>query len=159
MSEIKIRGWGAKPRTMLRYIKSGDIFMFQVDDNRYGIGRILIKIDFGHLAEVFDEILHSTELSEEIIRHLKRVNSPIILDSYGLFDKKLEGDWRIVAQQDGFQMPKSDNAYFCYGATNSWKKIDVFGNEESITENEANKLPKYSPKGDRDVKEMLRIAF
>jgi len=91
VSEIKIRGWGAKPRTMLRYIKSGDIFMFQVDDNRYGIGRILIKIDFGHLAEVFDEILRSTELSEEIIRHLKRVNSPIILDSYGLFDKKLEG--------------------------------------------------------------------
>jgi len=133
--------------------------MFRVDDNRYGIGRILIKIDFGHLAEVFDEILHSTELSEEIIRHFKRVNSPIILDSYGLFDKKLEGDWRIVAQQDGFQMPTSDNVYFSYGATNSWKKIDVFGNEESITGNEANKLPKYSPKGDREVKEMLGIVF
>ncbi|PKD39928.1 phosphotriesterase [Methylomonas sp. Kb3] len=44
MSEIKIRGWGAKPRTMLRYIKSGDIFMFQVDDNRYGIGRILLLL-------------------------------------------------------------------------------------------------------------------
>lgn len=159
MSEIKVRGWGAKPRTMLRYIKPGDIFMFQVDDNRYGIGRILIKIGFGHLAEIFDEILYSTELSEEIIRRLKRVNSPIILDSYGLFDKKLEGDWRIVAQQDGFQVPTLDNICFSYGVTNSWKKIDVFGNEESITENEANKLPKYSPKGDRDVKEMFGIAF
>ena len=32
---IKIWGWEKKPRTMLRYLKIGDIFCFQYDEHTY----------------------------------------------------------------------------------------------------------------------------
>lgn len=155
MNKLKIHGWNAKPRTMLRYIKPGDIFLFRLNEERFGVGRVLSKIDLGHVVEFFHEVLEQPVVDSDVVRRAHRVGAPIIIDSYSLFDKKLEGDWRIVAHQENFSPLGNEGTYFAYGAGNSWKKVDIFGNEEPISESEAKKLVPYSPRGDFEVKEML----
>lgn len=41
MSNFKFLVWEKKPRTMLRYVKPGDIFCFKADVGRYRFGRIM----------------------------------------------------------------------------------------------------------------------
>ncbi|WP_408603357.1 Imm26 family immunity protein, partial [Salmonella enterica] len=41
MSDYKFWGWDKKPRTMLRFVKPGDIFCFKLDEDRYCFGRII----------------------------------------------------------------------------------------------------------------------
>ncbi|WP_180296972.1 Imm26 family immunity protein, partial [Snodgrassella alvi] len=88
MSDFKLWGWDKKPRTMLRFIKAGDIFCFKLDEQRYCFGRIIIKIFIGHVAELFDNISNSPDISEAEIKQARRLIEPVILDSYSLFDRK-----------------------------------------------------------------------
>ncbi|WP_371914952.1 phosphotriesterase [Pseudomonas sp. NFACC02] len=101
-----------------------------------------------HVTEIFDMICESPNLA-----HLKfkRKGRPVILDSYGLFDRKIEGDWRIVAHQEGYNPPVNESIYFTLGIGGSCKRVDIFDNEEAISESEAKKLPDYSPFGEQDV--------
>ena len=43
---IKLWSWEKKPRTMLRYLKIGDIFCFRYDDHTYRFGRIMARAAF-----------------------------------------------------------------------------------------------------------------
>lgn len=154
MNGLVIYGWEKKKRTLLRNIKPGDIFCFALGEN-YRFGRIMTRNRFGHVAEIFEEISNSPTLPE--LNFEKRIGRPIILDSYGLFDKKIEGDWRIVAHQEAYQ-PRPDEAIrFTYGKKGNCKKVDIFDNDEDITESEAKKLPKYSPMGESGVIEALGL--
>src|SRR5687767_3004002 len=92
MSSKKKSGWNAKPRTRLRYIKPGDLFMFRLDDSKHGVGRIISKVSLGHVAEFFEVTLNSPELQGFDLARVKRRGLPVVLDSYSLFDRKIEGD-------------------------------------------------------------------
>lgn len=156
MSNIKFWGWDKKPRTMRRFVKPGDIFCFHVDDEHYLFGRIMTKIITGHVAEIFNFISTTPEITEEKIYNAKRIISPIVIDTYSLFDRKEENsDWRIIGHQNDYMPNNVENIYFTYGIGNSCKKVDVFGNETPICETEAEKIPWLSPLGDFDVKEIL----
>lgn len=155
MSTLKVFDWNKKARTVLRSIKPGDIFMLEVRPGLFATGRIMSKVDFGHVAELLDVFAEKPQVSPEALLAAQRVGQPIVIDSYSLFDKKLAGDWRIVAHEQGYVPSAYEKVFFSYGAGASFKKVDIFGNEVGISKAEADKLPAYSPKEDWDVKEML----
>jgi hypothetical protein len=143
---------------MLRYIKPGDIFMFAIDAGRFGIGRVISTVSLGHVVEFFEPVLERPTVDGLDFKGLKRRGSPVVLDSYSLFDKKLEGDWRIVAHQEGFEPQDVEHVYFTYGAGSMRKKVDAFGKTTDISASDAANLPLYSPSGDKHVKQNLYAA-
>lgn len=158
MGDFKFWDWDKKPRTMLRFVKPGDIFCFRLDDERYCFGRIISEISVGHVAEIFDFISSLPEIREKDISHSQRLTELIILDTYTLFDRKIEadGDWRIIGHQNNYIPTNVENTYFTYGIGNSCKKVDVFNNEISITESEAKKIPELTPLRDIHIKKLIK---
>ncbi|MDR1848537.1 MAG: immunity 26/phosphotriesterase HocA family protein [Zoogloeaceae bacterium] len=154
MSSIKIHGWDKKPRTMLRYLKVGDIFMLSLDYGSYAAGRILSDVSIGNGVEFFDLLLPRPEVTVAQIESAKRIGTPVFINSYGLFDRKSVGNWRIVGHHHGFVPGEERGVYFTYGVGPFWK-IDLFDNEIQITESEARKLPLYVTQDDAKVKKWL----
>lgn len=67
MGKFGLWGWDKKKRTMLRFIKPGDIFCFQYAENTYGFGRVLSRMDIGNIVEIFDFISDQPIISEKNI--------------------------------------------------------------------------------------------
>lgn len=157
MSDFKFWGWDKKPRTMLRFVKPGDIFCFHLENKKYYFGRIVSKIITGHVAEFFDFISSLPEVTSENINNAKRIIDPVVIDTYSLFDKKIEkdSDWRVIGHQDNYVPKNVENVYFTYGIGNSCKKVDIFNNETSISESEARKIPELTPLRNIHVKKIL----
>lgn len=80
-----------------------------------------------------------------------------MIDTYSLFDKKIEkgSDWRIIGHQENYTPDKVDNVFLVYGVGNSCKKVDVFDNEYSISEKDAENFPRLTPHGDYQIKSLL----
>ncbi|NIF24402.1 immunity 26/phosphotriesterase HocA family protein [Candidatus Pantoea multigeneris] len=158
MNDFKFCGWEKKPRTMLRFVKPGDIFCFRLDDKKYCFGRIISKIMLGHVAEIFDSISSLPEISEKEIITAKKIIDLVVIDTYSLFDKKIENgsDWRIIGHQNNYTPKDIDGVYFTYGLGKSCKKVDVFDNESSISEEESKKFPRLIPHGDFDIKNLIK---
>lgn len=159
MTSGKKSGWNSKPRTLLRSIKPGDLFLFRLDDSKYGAGRIISHVSVGHVAEFFDVILDEPDLQGLDLARVKRLGRPVILDAYSLFDRKKEGDWQIVGHQEDFVPQDVDDVFFAYGVGPTRQKVDVFGKRTQVPAQEAEGLPLYSPMGDKDVKrKVYRLA-
>lgn len=156
MQKLKIWGWDKKERTMVRYIKNGDIFCFKMDENGYCFGRIIAKVDFGHLAEIFDYISEEPCITLECLEKISRIMAPIVLDSYSLFDKKIVGEWRIIGRQEDYTAPDFDDIYLTFGIDNDWKKLDLYGNITKISKEEHLKYISSSPIGDYIVKSLIQ---
>lgn len=157
MSNFKFWGWDKKPRTMLRFVKPGDIFCFRLDDTMYCFGRIISKISMGHVAEIFDFISSEPNILETNINEAKRIIDPMIIDTYSLFDKKIEpgSEWRIIGHQDDFSPENVDDIYFSYGVGNSCKKVDVFNNEYPITEEDKSNYYTFTSRRDMYIKVLI----
>lgn len=136
MSDYKFWGWDKKPRTMLRFVKPGDIFCFKLDEDRYCFGRIITLMTVGHLSELFD----------------------IIKKSPGITELEISNARRIIEHQVNYNPKNLDGIYFALGIGDSCKKKDCYGNDFLISESEWKTLPKLSPKGDFDIKKRLEIA-
>ena len=155
MLKINIWGWDKKKRTMLRYIKSGDIFCFQLNKQKYCFGRIMTKFPEGHVAAILDYISTDTVIKAEDIQNASRLIQLVVLDSYSLFDKKAEGEWRIVGHQEDYKPSNVEDIYFTYGIGAWCKKVDIFGNEPSIKQEEQAQYIRLSPIGDIGVRDMI----
>lgn len=157
MSDFKFWGWDKKPRTMLRFVKPGDVFCFRLNKEIYCFGRIVSKITMGHVAEIFDFISKAPNIAEGDIYRSQRLTELIILDTYTLFDKKLEvdGDWRIIGHQDNFTPTNVKGFYFSYGIGNSCRRVDVFNNEECIEEENKEKYFPLTSRRDMYIKELV----
>lgn len=136
MSDYKFWGWDKKPRTMLRFVKPGDIFCFKLDEDRYCFGRIITLMIVGHLSELFD----------------------IIKKSPGITELEISNARRIIEHQVNYNPKNLDGIYFALGIGDSCKKKDCYGNDFLISESEWKTLPKLSPKGGFDIKKRLEIA-
>ena len=147
---IKIWGWEKKPRTMLRYIKIGDIFCFKYDDHTYRFGRIMAKVIF-HIAEIFDYTFAQPIINEEDILSAGRL-LVIPLDTYSLFDRRSEGEWRIIGHQEDYIPKDAKDIWFSWGIASGCRKSNVLDQTVFISEEEWITLPPLSPGGDYDVK-------
>lgn len=136
MSDYKFWGWDKKPRTMLRFVKPGDIFCFKLDEDRYCFGRIITLMTVGHLSELFD----------------------IIKKSPGITELEISNARRIIEHQVNYNPKNLDGIYFALGIGDSCKKKNCYGNDFLISESEWKTLPKLSPKGGFDIKKRLEIA-
>lgn len=153
MSDINVFGWDNKFRTRMKSIKVGDIFFFALSEQGYVAGRVMTKNSLGHVVEVFDGVVEHPLVKE---LSFKRRGHPIIIDSYSLFDRKAEGDWRIVAHEIGYEPSRDEVIRFVYGVGSDRKLVDVFDNESQLGGDEGG-YPLYSPMGDEDVKELFRF--
>lgn len=150
---IKIWGWEKKPRTMLRYIKIGDIFCFRFDDHTYRFGRVMAKVVF-HIVEIFDYASDQPVISEDDILGADRLLA-IPLDTYSLFDRRTEGEWRIIGHQDNYTPEHAEDIWFSWGIGSGCRKSDIFDNTVYISEEEWRALPSLSPHGDYFVKRQI----
>lgn len=148
MNSLKIYGWDKKVKTSLKNIKPGDIFCFALGEGKYGVGRVMTRNSLGHVVEIFNQVL-----SLPIVKSVdfERLGDPIILDSYSLFDRKSEGDWRMVAHQENYTPSTEESVRFVYGVADNVKLVDIFDNETSCS-GMACDFPLYSPMGDEEVK-------
>lgn len=156
MSKLKIWNWDKKKRTLLRFIKVGDIFCFRIDENKYGFGRIIAILMKMHIAEILDFISDEPVITQENIASAKRLLEPMALDSYALFDRKRDGDWRIIGHELDFELLDAENIYFAYGVGNGCKKINILGCKSAIKESEKNKYIKCVIRGDSDIKNAIK---
>lgn len=157
MSNIDLWGWDKKKRTMIRFIKAGDIFCFKINDSLYGYGQIISIIDIGFIAEILGYSSSPYDVTEHEIEDGERVLYPLFIDAYILFDRKTEegSDWRIIGRQHNFILKNIENVFFTYGEGSGCKKINVFGEVVAITPEEASTLPFISPKRDFQIKKIL----
>ncbi len=155
MNALTFFGWDKKPRTMLRAIKPGDIFCFKFTEDTFGFGRVLSTMDEGHCAEILDFFSAEPIISEQQLTDAKRVSHPILLNSYGLFDKKNSGEWRIIASEPGYKAQNIEGFYFIYGVPGDLKKIDILGNDSPVSDVQAKAYPSCVPKSDAHVKSFI----
>lgn len=156
MQKTELWGWDKKIRTMLRFVKPGDIFCFELKNGLFCFGRIIAKVATGHLAEILDYVSDKPCINLDNIEKGRRLGEPIILDSYGLFDRKAEGEWRIIGHQEEYKAPDFDDIYLTFGIGDDWKRRDLYGNTTKITKEEHFRYILVSPKGDDEVKEFVR---
>lgn len=152
--ELEIWGWGKKPRTMLRYLEAGQIFCFKFDEDKYCFGRLLTKASVGHIAEIFDHTSSLPKIDADTLNSSKRI-SVQILDSYSLFDRKTEGDWRIIGACGNYIPTEVENIIYHLGIGNDMHLIDFFDHQTKISADEAKKYPPLSPHGDYLIKKEI----
>lgn len=155
-NNLVLWGWEKKQKTMLRYIKAGDVFSFQYDENTFCFGRIMLRlVNFATIAEIFEYISDKPIISKSDIDNGCRMFPPVNLDVYSLFDRKLEGEWRMIGRYEDFVLTNVDDVFFTYGDSPAMK-LDMQGNETVITKNEADTLQDLSYFGDYQIKEMVK---
>lgn len=75
------------------------------------------------------------------------------LDAYSLFDRKSEGEWRIIGRHEDYTPPEDAAEFlFSWGDRSDCRKSNVFDQTVRISEEEWHALPWLSPCGDYDVK-------
>ena len=162
MNKVDIWGWDKKKRTMIRFLKAGDVFCFKIKNNLYGYGRIvsISILDFGAVAEMLGYSVSPDSITEYDVINSKRILPILLLDSYVLFDRKIEegSDWRIIGRQHDYAPTNMENVFFTYGEGSGCKKINIFGEIVSITPEEASKLPRARAQRDIHIKKMLNAV-
>lgn len=156
MQEIKLWGWEKKRRTLFRFIKPGDIFCFQLKEKLYGFGRIISPAIMGHFVEIFVYVSENPVIRIENINKSCRLMQVMQISTYMIFDcKEDEGDWRIIGHQEHFVPKDVDGVYFTYGVGSGCKKVDVFGNEWPIKEEEQSNYLELCSYHDCHIKKMV----
>ena len=133
----------------------GDIFAYKLDDDRYGFGRIIANVSIGAIAEIFDHFSSQPIFDHGAAKHW--LIDPVPIDSYGLLEVSVMGDWRIIDRQPGFVPDERFRALrFVYGlAPHALTVTDISGNTRPISVAEARDLPEYSPYNDFRFKKLI----
>lgn len=152
MDKINLWSWNTKVRTMLRYIKVGDIVCFEIDASKeeYGYGILIAKLPYGFVFRALN-IRHfkADNIKINELQNAKPFGKLFILDAYSTLDKKntKDGEWRIIGNCEDYCLSKFDidNVFFEFGVNGMKKKINLLGKETPITDNEAKNYELYSP--------------
>jgi hypothetical protein len=134
----------------------GDIFAFKINEELFGFGRLVANVSIGMVAEIFhyfskQPILDLSKTNEWVIQ-------PLILDTYSLFERKIEGDWRIIGHLDDNNLDeKFKDIKFVYGMPpKQLMAVSIDDSEQPISQQESASFRRYSPCGDYDVKQLLQ---
>lgn len=150
----EIWGWTKKKRTLLRQLKAGHIFCFEYNKDKYCFGRLMAKQACGHIAEFFNLVSPIPEITAEQLSNANRI-AVALLDSDPLFDKRIEGNWRIIGICRNYIPSDVNNIFFYFGVGNNLNVIDFFDRTKHIPAAEARKFPPESPCGDLEIKRLL----
>ncbi|MEH6418720.1 Imm26 family immunity protein [Pseudomonas sp. CGJS7] len=139
-------------------LQPGDLFSLQMDDGRFGFGRIIARINDGHVAEIFDAFAATPSIDPNAAH--RRLTPLVVLDAYGLFQRKTEGNWGIVGKTENYRPdPETARARFAWGLKGHQKATDLSDRFEPIDDAEAELLPRCAPKGDYDVQQLIQAAL
>lgn len=141
-------GRAKKRRTMLRFIRPGDVFCFTRNDGLYHFGQIISKNSTGHFAQIFETRRRDASLSLVELQKAIPLLKPVALDSYSLFDRKSDqdGDWRIIGRHEPVHTTGLEQYFFVYGIHGNWSKVNATNSVRcAATEVEALALPSYFP--------------
>ncbi|AXQ10024.1 Imm26 family immunity protein [Xanthomonas oryzae] len=141
--------WSKKKRTVLRSLKQGDFFCFFLSEGKYGFGRLIAKLSMGHSVEIFDIALNDPVVPGNWSK--LSVDFYEVVDSYSLFDKKSEGDWRVVGYAELEVKQDYRCVFFGYGSKGDRNKVNLLGEKFSCDEEEYIKLPPYRPAGNKSI--------
>lgn len=153
MSKIKLWSWDKKPRTMIRYVKVGDIVCFEIDSsgNKFGYGQIIARLTAGFAFKGLD-ILHTNPDSITIdeFESAEQLGKVFILDVYTTLDKKKflqNGEWRVIGSEDDFKLLDSDinSVYFSMGGKGMYQKKNWLNETFPISDEEADNYLAYGP--------------
>lgn len=158
MIEIYLNGWEKKPRTKLSSLVVGDVFALAVDRGGYAFGRLVSRIPGGYLVEVFNIVKNAPVIDAAEYVDLKVLIRPMAIDCYGLFDRKIEGDWRVIGRDVGYKYPAPDTCLLKYGAMGDYKYINVLGERVEYL-GDPEDVPLMSISGDYHVQEKIRDAL
>lgn len=158
MSNIELWGWDKKPRTMLRYVKVGDIVCFEIDrsGNKFGYGQLIARLTGGFVFKGLNITHdHADSITVEELQKAESLGSMYLLDVYGTLDNKKylhDGDWRIIGHEKDFRLSEKDinTVFFEYGANGVKKKVSLLNEHTPITDKEAeNCIPATPVSGDQ----------
>lgn len=136
---------------MLRFLRPGDRFAFEISPNRYGQGTLLAKTSLGHFAEFFPDVVSDPN---DMSAWDNDVNPTFvdILDSYSLFDRRREGNWQRIATDAPVPERGVHRALaFGYGSPGDRYRVDMEGEETAIDEEDFARLPRYRPAGHKTI--------
>jgi hypothetical protein len=136
---------------MLRFLLPGDRFAFEISPGRYGQGTLIAKVSVGHSVEVYpDSVSDPDDMSA-----WDEGTYPTffdVIDSYSLFDRRLEGNWQRIATA---VPPPHREVYrstgFVYGTPGDRYHVDLLGQESAIGEEEFALFPAYRPAGNKAI--------
>ena len=79
------------------------------------------------------------------------------MDVYSTLDNKKhiqKGEWRVLGHYDNFELTPDEikNVFFEYGSSGMKRKIDLLGNDQEISDKEAEEYLPYSPVTGDDAK-------
>lgn len=127
MTGEHLNGWDEKPRTVPAINQDRGYFLLPAFRQAYSFGQILSKIATGHVAAIFDVVSEHPEIAAPAL-DLERLSvAPLVIDSYSLFDKKREGDWRIIGHREPDIPAALKDTHFVYRMGDSRKKVDLWG--------------------------------
>ena len=144
---------------MLRYINGGDFFCFELPDGKgYGCGRVVAKLSIGHAVEVYEGVEPLPQFSSGWFD--KKVSFYEIIDSYSLFDRKKEGDWRILVTSCALSVDYDfDAAWFGYGTKGGRQKVNLAGSRFDCSEEEYASLPAFRPAGNKTILKKMGFSI
>ncbi|WP_308018360.1 Imm26 family immunity protein [Neisseria bergeri] len=160
MDRVNLWGWDKGTRTMLRFIKVGDILCFKINESeeKYGYGILIAKLDGWFACRIYD-IQHTNPnvVTTKEIMEAKQLGKIFILDVYSTLDNKKhihKGEWRVLGHYDNFELTPDEikNVFFEYGPSGMKRKIDLLGNDQEISDKEAERYLPYSPVTGDDAK-------
>jgi hypothetical protein len=149
MTSVTSYDWDRKKRTPLRSVRPGDYFCFALPSGGFGAGMVISRVSIGHAVEIFDARVAEPRWSDEWREYPIAFRE--IIDSYSLFDRKKEGDWRIVASSVLEDRDTDRATWFAYGSPGDRVKVNLLGERSPCSEEEYDALPRYRPAGEKTV--------
>jgi hypothetical protein len=144
-----------RKKILTKNIKPGDVFAFQLSDDLFGFGVIVSKVLEGHVAELYGST--GATPAFDLASSPAVLQPPVILDTYSLFQIGREGVWIMLGNKPDYQPSEGTRkTRFSWGVQGRRKGMDIFGESVPVGDAEALEMPRASPWGDFDVKEVLK---
>lgn len=148
-------GWEKKKRTRLSSLVVGDVFALEVVGGGYAFGRLAAKIFDSFVAEFFDKIKSKPELGVTEYEGMCVAIAPIEIDSYSLFDRKIEGDWRIIGRDAAYAYPDPTGRIFKFGMPPNFKYVNMNGDFVGAPADFGD-IPYLETNGDYRIQELIK---
>ncbi|NHQ88545.1 hypothetical protein HA050_20820 [Iodobacter sp. HSC-16F04] len=136
----------------------GDLFAFRYDEQRYGFGRLISKLSMGMVAEIYDYFSAQPIFDPNYTD--KWLISPVVLNPYGLFECRNEGEWLIIGKTPNYVIPnKFNDVFFVTGTPGKLQAVRVNNSDFDISLEEATGHRRYTYSSDIQIKELIAEAL